>query len=559
MSTTAPAPAIQSQQNRLFRIYNHYRLMVSLLLVALVYTGMDVLALEYFNEARYQAAALSYLALNGFTALLLLAGYRPVPWHMSLSLLLDIMILHLMVLLSGGIGSGLTNLVIITVAAGNILSPGRIGFFYAALASLFSLGLAGWTVLGGLDGIDSIVRAGFLGLIYFAAAFVLQNISRRLLHSEALARDRARSIAELEQLNHQIIQRMRTGIVVARQNGDIRLANAAATELLQGKEPGSLPLEHLPQPLKLRLEQWLQDPTPHQEPFHARETTPRVQASFTRLDDSASDYVLIFLEDTGRVMQQAQQIKLASLGRLTAGIAHEIRNPLGAISHAAQLLAESPGLEKGDQRMTDIIQRHSHRVNAIVENVLELSRRRMATMQRLDVGPWLQEIIADYRESRDRDCRIELEVLQQPAEARFDPSQLNQVLINLMDNGLRYSKQRTGQARLLLRCGLSSDQQRAYVDVIDQGPGLSREHRQTLFDPFFTTEPGGTGLGLYLARELCEANQSQLTLVNGRAGQCCFRISFAHPEKRPPPLVDAHPDIEEDPALLDTEPTGKTS
>ncbi|MDX1590137.1 MAG: ATP-binding protein [Oleiphilaceae bacterium] len=555
MSTSSLPATSRAQQSRLFRIYNSYRLLVSLMLVALMFTDLDMLPLGYLHEGRFQAVTLSYLALNIFVATLLMGGYRPADWHIGLSLLLDILILHLMVFLSGGLDSGITNLVIITVAAGNILAPGRMGFFYAALASLSTLGLAGWMVLSGLDGAESIVRAGFLGLIYFAAAFVLQNISRRLVRSEALAQDRARSIAELEQLNHQIIQRMRTGILVARHNGDIRLANAAATELLQGKEADHPPPAHLPQPLKLRLEQWLNAPNEQQPPFQAGDTTPSVQANFTRLDDSASDSILIFLEDTGKVLQQAQQIKLASLGRLTAGIAHEIRNPLGAISHAAQLLAESPALDSGDRRMTDIIQRHSQRVNAIVENVLELSRRRLATMELLDVGNWLERIIAEYRECRGRDCRIELDIRQQPAKARFDPSQLHQVLTNLMDNGLRYSEKRTGQASLTLRCGLSSDRQRAYIDVIDQGPGLTAEHRQTLFDPFFTTEPGGTGLGLYLARELCEANQSQLTLMDSRAGQCCFRISFSHPEKRSQPLADALPGEGHDAAA---ETTGKT-
>ncbi|TVP52253.1 MAG: histidine kinase [Halomonadaceae bacterium] len=533
-------PPTLLQTGRLFRVYNSYRLVVSLLLVALFYVGVDALGQDYLDQVQYQATALSYLALNGFVALLLLAGYRPGARHITLSLLLDIMVLHLLALLSGGIGSGITNLVIITVAAGNILAPGRIGFFYAALATLFSLTMASWTVLVGLDGLESVVRAGFLGMIYFAAAFVLQNISRRLVSSEALAQQRARSIVELEQLNHQIIHRMRTGILVASQRGKVRLMNAAAGELLLGKAQSEIPLKFLPQPLKLRLGQWLKDPLQQQqEPFQSSDTTPRVQASFTRLDGSANDYILIFLEDTSNLMQQAQQIKLASLGRLTAGIAHEIRNPLGAISHAAQLLAESPSIDPGDQRMTAIIQRHSQRVNAIIENVLELSRRRMASLQQLDVAQWLQEAINDYQEGHGKHCQIQLQVLTRPAPARFDPSQLNQVLTNLMDNGLRYSEQQTGQASLILRCGVHTEQQRTYIDVIDQGPGLSEERRHSVFEPFFTTEQGGTGLGLYLARELCEANQSQLTLLDPRPGQCCFRVSFAHPEKRSQPLEES--------------------
>lgn len=536
IATTSNNPPTLSQQNLLFRVYNGYRLAVSLLLAGLFYVGVDAFGQDFLNETQYQATVLGYLALNVLVTLMLLAGYRPGSRHITLSLLVDIMVLHLLVLLSGGIDSGITNLVIITVAAGNILSPGRIGFFYAALAALFSLTMASWTVLVGLDGLESVVRAGFLGIIYFAAAFVLQNISRRLVKSEALAWQRARSIAELKQLNHQIIQRMRTGIVVARANGEVRLANAAAGELIMGKDLAEQPLARLPSPLLQQLEQWLHAPQQRQEPFQNSESTPRLQANFTRLNEGAGDYILIFLEDTSKLMQQAQQIKLASLGRLTAGIAHEIRNPLGAISHAAQLLAESPTIDPGDLRMTAIIQRHSQRVNGIVENVLELSRRRMANLQSMDAALWLQEVIDDYQECRGCSYQIQLQVLNQPAPARFDPTQLSQVLTNLMDNGLRYSEQRTGLATLTLRCGVNHKQQRTYIDVIDQGPGLSDQQQNTLFEPFYTTEQGGTGLGLYLARELCEANQSQLNLLDPSPGQCCFRVSFAHPKKRSQPL-----------------------
>ncbi|CAN0604482.1 unnamed protein product, partial [Ectocarpus sp. 12 AP-2014] len=188
-----------------------------------------------------------------------------------------------------------------------------------------------------------------------------------MLRSEELASSRARSIAELEQINRQIIQRMRTGILVLDRYGQIRLANAAAEELLFGAVAGYSDNANrgriLPQPLRLGLEAWLKDPLRKVEPFQASSTSPLLQVNFTQLDQDRGDHILVFVEDMSKVTQQAQQMKLASLGRLTAGIAHEIRNPLGAISHAAQLMEESTHLDTSDRQMLDIIHRHSRRVN----------------------------------------------------------------------------------------------------------------------------------------------------------------------------------------------------
>lgn len=520
---------MDAQRTRLFRIYNQYRVVVSLILVALVFiSARNALGLQYRFPLLYESTAFSYLGLNLFTAFLMIAGFHPRQGHVTLSVLLDIFVLHLLLFFSSGIGSGLANLVIISVAAGNILAPSRIGIFYAALATLGSLGLVVGGALTFNDGADAMVRAGFLGLLYFAVAFLLQHVTRRLILSETLAQQRGRSIAELQQLNHQIIQRMRTGIVVSDAFGHIRMANLAAAELLSGRSNDPSCGTQLPTPLKKRLDNWLRDPLQRTEPFQAAPEAPVVQANFTRLSREQGEQILVFLEDTSKIAQQAQQLKLASLGRLTAGIAHEIRNPLGAISHAAQLLAESPKLEPGDRKMTDIIQRHSGRVNTIIENVLQLSRRKEADAELLDLNHWSRSFVDDYQSQLSQTPELNLALPEKPAMARFDPSQLEQVLTNLCENGLRYSLANTGEARLWLTVGMSADGERAYIDVEDEGKGISAEQQSTIFEPFYTTEKSGTGLGLYLARELCEANQAHLSLVQGTHSGCCFRITFAH-------------------------------
>lgn len=525
--------ASADQRARLFRIYNQYRLVISLTLVAILFVNIDGFDTRYRMPDYYQGAAISYLALNLFIGLLLLAGFRPQQRHIIVSILLDVLVMHAFLVFSSGITSGLANLVIVAVAAGNILTPSRTGIFYAALAALCSLSVAAWSVMALGNSADDIVRAGSLGILYFAAAFLLQNITRRMIRSEALANSRAQSIVELEQINQQIIQRMRTGILVTDRFGRIRVANAAAEELLFG-DTSNDDNRHisLPPALRAGLEQWLRAPDMRTEPFQPSPLSPLLQANFTRLHQEKGDQILVFIEDMSKVTQQAQQMKLASLGRLTAGIAHEIRNPLGAISHAAQLMNESTHLDTADRKMLDIIQRHSRRVNGIIENVLDLSRRQPADSEKVDLATWLGEFVEQYRQSVSANFQtpvnIRLVLAPNLPPAPMDSSQMEQVLVNLCDNGLRYSELQTGEPRLTISAGATADGERAYLDIRDYGPGISEDNKTSVFEPFFTTDKSGTGLGLYLARELCEANQAHLSLLQEKEPGCCFRITFAH-------------------------------
>jgi len=384
------------------------------------------------------------------------------------------------------------------------------------------------------------VRAGSLGIVYFVTAAALQYIAIRLRRSETLANSRARSLAELEQINQQIIQRMRTGILVLDREGQVRLMNAAASAMLAGytvsaqqadteKTTGA---DLLPASLLTGFKSWLLRPQKSIAPFQPASTSPPIQATFAHLDQNTGELVLVFLEDISRVTQQAQQMKLASLGQLTASIAHEIRNPLGAISHAAQLLDESPNMDTADQKMLAIIHRHSKRVNAIIENVLGVSRRETPAAEPIDLQPWLEQFRDDFLQTHSQHEPVLIRLEVQPGAhptARFDTSQLEQILINLCDNGLRYSQWHSGEAKIEILTGIAADGARAYIDIKDYGPGIAKENTSSVFEPFFTTDKSGTGLGLYLAKELCEANQAHLSLIDTERPGCCFRIMFAHP------------------------------
>jgi two-component system sensor histidine kinase PilS (NtrC family) len=240
--------------------------------------------------------------------------------------------------------------------------------------------------------------------------------------------------------------------------------------------------------------------------------------------------MLIFLDDVSKLRQQAQQLKLASLGRLTASIAHEVRNPLGAISHAGQLLSESGVLSEEDRRLTAIINEQSIRVNGIIENVMKISRRERPVPVTINLREWVRKFVDELKsryQLNEEDLRFD--TTGETINANMDPGQLYQVMWNICENGIRYSH---APPLLEIRCDRQPESRRPYIDIIDRGGGISIDIAEQLFEPFITTEIKGTGLGLFIARELCEANQATLTLYSNTDDGCCFRISFSHPDRR---------------------------
>lgn len=519
----------RAQNASLLRIYHLYRIVLALALLVIVLRETDV---RFAGSAELLGAVLAYLVINVAVALgthfapAQLVDRQPTAFVIVVA---DVIALTVLVHLAGGVDSGLGALLIVSVAAGSILVLGRVTTLIPAIASLAILYEEFYLRLEG--GEPDFFQAGILGALFFGTSLFIQEVSRRLHRSEATSLERGAAVESLERMNRLIVQRLRTGILVLDPGGRVKLVNDAGRRLL-GLPDDETEQAVLPPRLLEDLEQWLASPRHRPALFRPEPSSPEVRVNFSRLAGEADTDVIVFVEDNAELQQQAQRLKLAALGRLSASIAHEIRNPLGAISHAAQLLRESPSLEKPDLRLTDIIQSHSRRMNEVIENILELSRRRAPEPRRMAMREWLEEFAARFRESCEEPVVLEIVVAPEDVEVRLDPRQLDQVLTNLVANGLRYSAKRTGRPFVRLEGGVDAETERPWLHVLDEGDGVPDAQAQHLFEPFYTTEEKGTGLGLYISRELCEANQTQLTYRPRDGGGSCFRLHFPHPERQ---------------------------
>ncbi|MCJ8169887.1 sensor histidine kinase [Atopomonas sediminilitoris] len=514
---------------RILRLYNLYRVVLGLVLVLVVSGNVHHDLLKLSHDDLFSGLSWGYLISNVLISVTLL---RPPGVALNFALgVFDIALLGALYYSAGGAPSGTGNLMIIAVAIANILVPGRTGLLLAALATLVVMSVTVHMTFTDSNASSQFLQAGTLGGLFFAAALFIQGVTRRAQQSETIAEQRAADVAGLQEMNTLILQRMRTGILVVDASHQVLLANPGAQSLLGQQNLTGQYLDPLTPELVKRLQQWLHNPTLRPQSFRGHPNGPELLPSFVPLKRGEHANYLVFIEDLSQIAQQAQQLKLASLGRLTAGISHEIRNPLGAISHAAQLLQESEALDKPDRRLAQIIQDHSRRMNLVIENVLQLSRRGASEPQLLDLKYWLHRFASEFRSTHPQAGTLHLDACQGSVQTRMDPNQLTQVLNNLVQNGLRYSQQKNGQAQLWLKLFKDANSELPVLEVLDDGPGVAPERREQLFEPFYTTESKGTGLGLYISRELCESNQARLDYQPRAEGGSCFRITFAHPRK----------------------------
>jgi two-component system sensor histidine kinase PilS (NtrC family) len=438
---------------------------------------------------------------------------------------------------SGGIRSGFGMLLIVNLSLTSIFLTRRITLFLAAATSLALLGEHIYSQLVIPDYREAYVQTGILGIVIFSFAVLTSIIASRLRESEQLANERSRELKSAIQMNEQIIRKMRTGIIVVKPNGVIEMANDAAINLLgESHIPDNCTLRQLLPDLHERYTDWKNSIEYIQhKPVQQSHGLPDLQPGFSHIEPTLGENssTLVFLEDASQLNQRFQQVRLASLGRLTASIAHEIRNPLAAIHHASQLLDEV--FENGpDKKLTDIIHTQVHRLNGVVENVLQLSRQQRGSPEHIELLSWLNKFRDEYIASQGLAIRqIKIHIDPVDTAIQFDASHLHQIMWNLLGNAVNHSGIPHDSIAINIQGGIDAETNQPILDVIDNGPGIDPDTAQQIFDPFYTTSNEGTGLGLYIIKEVAESNRAKIRHIAMPAGGTCFRIYFLPVPEQP--------------------------
>lgn len=514
-------------------LYLAYRILLSLLIITLSLTHIGPSMLGSQNPGLADVTVSMFLALAVFSLIIHYLRLLSQDSEVLFAVTIDITAISLLMHASGGVQSGLGLLMAVSIAMASMSTAGRGALLSAAIATLALMAEHAYALYYSASTETAFTQVGLLGTAFFALAALAHQLSARARASEQLARQRGMDLANLAELNEYVIQHMQTGIVVVDRQLQIRLMNEAAWYQLGMPDAGrDHPLRTACAPLQQQLLDWLRHnaaPSTFRPVSGGRD----LQAQFTRLGEAGNLGVLIFLEDTAEVVERAQELKLASLGRLTASIAHEIRNPLGAISHAAQLLQESDTLTETDKRMADIVEQNARRVNEVIENILRLSRREPPHPKPIALDNWLADIAEAFLEARQMPARqLQIDVDPAGTTVMADPTQMNQIINALCDNAVNHFKGAPDKLRLRIAAGITAQSGGPYIEVIDNGPGIPAEVVAKIFEPFFTTRNDGTGLGLYIAKELSEANLIRLEYLAVPTGGAGFRLSFPDPRRR---------------------------
>jgi two-component system sensor histidine kinase PilS (NtrC family) len=501
------------------RYFNAYRIAIAGLFLVSAFAYSDLLSVGSQDVRLFAGTSAVYLAAAIAYQVILTRLPQNFDTQLTTQVCTDVLATALLMFAAGGFRSGLAVMLLISIAAASLVSRGRRLLFYAALATVAVLVEQAVEVVVHGDPLGGFIPPALISIGYFATAFVLNQLAQRVITNERVARQRGVDLANQLRINQLVIQDVQDGVLVVDSNGLVRSHNRRIDQLLGRPAPELDQIDAYSPELAHALADWRRGERTSAS-LTLGDAGTLVRARFVEAGVAGDSFTVIYLEDISKLEDQARQLKLAALGRLTANIAHEIRNPLAAITHAAELLQEE-NRQPARERLTRIIRDNAGRLDRMVKDVLELNRRDRAQAESIRVGPFLTAFLDEFVQNE------QLErggfVLERDGDGvvDFDRVHLHQVLWNLARNAWRHSRKAAGSVRLrLLRHG-----NRLELRVIDDGPGVTKDLQSQLFEPFFTTYSAGTGLGLYIARELCAANGAALDYVDRGPG-ADFRITW---------------------------------
>ena len=544
---------------RSLQTLNATRIVIALVL--LLYLVFDGKGARANGQQLYADTCVAYLMVALAFGLATLWRRRRFLAQLCVQIACDIVLISLLYISAGGARGGFAILYLFPLAGAAILAPLVLALFSASLVTLILIGESAWQVVVG-RGEAPLTQSGAYGASFFAMVLLVSRLAAKLIGQEELAARRGADLKVEQAINRIVMADVGDGILVVGADGHVLTSNPAARRMLAlSGEGGDFRLADKASlaPIAHAFSAWL-GPAPggavatHQGGFVTikpgaddaigvrsgplmRSARPDLAAHlklrFARVDtvNHEAGRCVIFLQDVTAIENQAQQLKLASMGRLTASIAHEVRNPLSAIGHATALLSEDLA-EPSQARLLKIVSDNVARVNRMVEDILQLSRKVQPHAEPLALGGFLTELRNEFQETHA--LPGDMISVGGDAAVRFDALHLREVIVNLLTNAIRYASAGAGSIRLFV---VGAAPGRMELHVQDDGPSITPEVRAHLFEPFYTTSSKGTGLGLYLARELCLNNDAMLDYeyridpgaLAQRKASGRFVITFAQP------------------------------
>jgi len=493
------------------RLLNVYRLGLAGIFFSQSFVIQSPL-LDIVNHRLYSWVSFAFLVLSLIWMIASWIERRRFQHQLTLQIYGDTILIILLMHACGGISSGLGMLLIISIAVIGFLGEQALAVIFASLAALGLLAEHIYSSIHVTGYTGTSTQIGILGVSLFVTAIVTNKLTLKIRSGEHLVRQRERDVALLSALNQEIIEKLQAGVIVLARDNQVRHINNTALAMLNITANNSLSLQRDQPRILAALESWRESPQ-KDTPFLPSETgIDNIQISFRLLKEQEQENTLIFLNDVSSIKNSMQQAKLASLGHLTASIAHEIRNPLGAISYAAQLLSENSKLEKADHRMTEIIHQHSDRINHIIEDILRISRGGETVTGTIDLKQWLPKFIDNYCLSEHATADdLVLDLGPKNHESlliRFDAGHLTQIMTNLVNNAQTHgSKDKPVHIKVSTNVN-----HRMKIEVADEGQGIDSKNLDKIFEPFYTTNHKGSGLGLYIVNQLCELNDASISV-----------------------------------------------
>lgn len=498
-----------------FKLYNGYRILIALMLFLNDSTPYSDRLSQDPSSGFLPSIATVYLLFSIIAAILTWFEKPRLEITLPFQIIADIILILLLMYIHNSSYSGMGLLLVIAVAAASLISDGRSALFYAAIATIGILLQQFFNSILKPDSTNNYSTAVMLSIVCFAIAWLAHSLAKRMQQSELLASQRGLDLQSLAQVNALITHKMKDGVLVVDRDLFIKHHNLQAETLLnldnENWEEKSLH-EIAPEISKL-LVQWFnekQDTSLSLVPniLKVNMLSRELRLSFLPISESREQGAVIFIEDWSHLQTQSHQVKLAALGRLTANIAHEIRNPLSSISHANQLMQEEENTPPSTKRMLQIISDNVQRLDQIIKDVLELNRRDRTNQEIIDLENFITDFYNQFCVVEGISAsNFELSLKEMGTTILFDRRHLNQIVWNLCKNGWRHSKQNKNSLKLEV---YTTNKSLIVIEVTDDGAGISEEVSSHLFEPFFTTEKSGTGLGLYIGRELAEANGANL-------------------------------------------------